>query len=81
MILPVYDLISGHDLAKVFYLRIQRFVEVRLLAQGLYFDTSFQGIVGYLEFALLDTNKVCPATDFLYIPATARGTIAQRVKP
>jgi hypothetical protein len=75
MILPVYNLISGHDLAEVFYMRIERFVEVRLLAQTIYFDPSFQGIVGYLEFALLDTNKVCSATDFLYMPAMARGTI------
>jgi hypothetical protein len=69
MILPAYDSVEHNDIGFPPIYRMQRFIEVRLLN---YEFATPEGWSGYLEFALLDANKVCMSTAALYMPRTAR---------
>jgi hypothetical protein len=68
MILPIYDAGQYSDLGHPWFLRIQRFIQVRLLDYAI---TEPHG-EGYLEFALVDDQKVCLATTTLALPRVVR---------
>jgi hypothetical protein len=69
MILPIADAAQYSDLGHPWFLRIQRFIQVRVLGYAI---TEPSG-VGYLEFALVDDHKVCLATTTLTLPRIVRG--------
>jgi hypothetical protein len=79
MILPVFDQVETHDLGEPYYMHVQRLIEVRLLDYAL--TRPEYSMEGYLEFALLDDDKVCAATDSLYMPITARSAPAAPQSP
>jgi hypothetical protein len=71
MILPVFDDASWQDIGASPIYRMQRLIEVRLLGYELTrSDESWMR--GYLEFALLDDQKVCVATAALFMSNLAR---------
>jgi hypothetical protein len=69
MILPIYDNAQYSDAGHPWFIRIQRFIQVRLLDYAI---TEPHG-AGYLEFALVDNQKVCLATTTLALPRIVRG--------
>ncbi|HYF64081.1 MAG TPA: hypothetical protein VD886_14765 [Herpetosiphonaceae bacterium] len=67
--LPVFDEVNWQDIGASPIARMQRLIEVRLLDYGV---TQSSPWVDYLEFALLDNQKVCLATAALFMPNVAQ---------
>jgi hypothetical protein len=72
MILPAYDESDWQDIGAPPIYRMQRLIEVRLLDYELIRPADNPWFHGYLEFALLDNQKVCVATAALFMPNLAR---------